>query len=131
MSVEFAQQTELSRINKSACQTSTSMQTQSDEEEAEIEEQIPRACLTTGAWLEEVERERLERELEEKNAEIRKLKEELQSNETAPEKVSVDDLLSTLTRLTYLIHFIYERSLLLSHQFLDSQCRNAGVESTG
>lgn len=92
MSVEFAQQTELARISKRACQTSTSMQTQPDEEEVEgreNEEQTPRASITPGAWLEEVERERLERELEERNAEIRQLKEELQKNETAPEQVSV------------------------------------------
>ncbi|XP_041812023.1 A-kinase anchor protein 9 isoform X2 [Chelmon rostratus] len=81
MSVEFAQQTELARINKSACQRCTSMQTQSDEEEVEErehEDRSPGASLTSGAWLEEAEKERLERELEERNAEIRKLKEELQ-----------------------------------------------------
>ncbi|XP_035801753.2 A-kinase anchor protein 9 isoform X3 [Amphiprion ocellaris] len=89
MSVEFAQQTELARINKRACQTSTSMQTQSDEEdvdEREAEEHTPRASPSSGAWLEEVERERLERELEERNAEIRKLKEELQKTESAPKQ---------------------------------------------
>lgn len=94
MSVEFAQQTELARINKSACQTSTSMQTQSEEDEVEEPEdktQTPRASHKMGAWLEEVERERLERELEERNTEIRKLKEELQKTETAPEQVSVSN----------------------------------------
>uniref|UniRef100_A0A3Q1FNT2 Pericentrin/AKAP-450 centrosomal targeting domain-containing protein n=1 Tax=Acanthochromis polyacanthus TaxID=80966 RepID=A0A3Q1FNT2_9TELE len=89
MSVEFAQQTELARINKRASQTSTSMQTQSDEEDVddrEAEEHTPRASPTSGAWLEEVERERLERELEDRNAEIRKLKEELQKTESAPKQ---------------------------------------------
>lgn len=92
MSVEFAQQTELARINKRACQRCTSMQTQSDEEEVEDrekEEQTPRAPLTSGAWLEEVEKERLERDLEERNAEIRKLKEELQKS--GPHQVGVTD----------------------------------------
>lgn len=92
MSVEFAQQTELARINKRACQRCTSMQTQSDEEEVEDrekEEQTPRASLTSGAWLEEVEKERLERDLEERNAEIRKLKEELQKS--GPDQVGVTD----------------------------------------
>lgn len=93
MSVEFAQQTELARINKRACQRSTSMQTRSDEEEdvgeRESEERAPGAPLASGAWLEEVEKERLERELEERNAEIRKLKEELQKTEPGPEQVGV------------------------------------------
>ncbi|XP_045915257.1 A-kinase anchor protein 9 isoform X4 [Micropterus dolomieu] len=89
MSVEFAQQTELARINKRACQRCTSMQTQPDEEESkerENEEGTPRSSLASGAWLEEVEKERLERELEERNAEIRKLKEELQKSEPGPEQ---------------------------------------------
>ncbi|CAB1443391.1 unnamed protein product [Pleuronectes platessa] len=88
MSVEFAQQTELARIQRS-CQTSTSMQTRSYEEEMkEREDKQPasRASFSQGAWMEEVERERLEKELEERNAEIRKLKEELQRSETAPEQ---------------------------------------------
>ncbi|XP_039977214.1 A-kinase anchor protein 9 isoform X2 [Xiphias gladius] len=96
MSVEFAHQTELARINKRACQRSTSMQTQSEEggevEEKTNEEGTPRTSLTPGAWLEEVERERLEKELEERNAE---LKEELQKTETVPEqalKKREDDL---------------------------------------
>ena len=92
MSVEFAQQTELARLNKRAGQMNTSMQTQSDEEEVEErknEEQTPRVSPTTGAWLKEVERERLERELEERNAEVQKLKERLLKNESGPEQVSV------------------------------------------
>ncbi|AWP21551.1 putative A-kinase anchor protein 9 [Scophthalmus maximus] len=89
MSVDFALQTERTRINKLVCETSTSIQTQSYEEEMEQrenEERTPRASFSPGAWLEEVERERLEKELEERNAEIRKLKEELQKTETAPEQ---------------------------------------------
>ncbi|XP_028452592.1 A-kinase anchor protein 9 isoform X4 [Perca flavescens] len=90
MSVEFAQQIELARINKSACQRSASMQTWSDKEEVEEmeneEQMTPRAHLTSGAWLEEVEKRRLERELEERNAEIRKLKEELQKTESGHEQ---------------------------------------------
>ncbi|XP_019957525.2 A-kinase anchor protein 9 isoform X4 [Paralichthys olivaceus] len=88
MSVEFAQQTELARIKRS-CLTSTSMQTRSYEEEMkerEDKQPTPRASFSPGAWMEEVERERLEKELEERNAEIRKLKEELQRSETAPEQ---------------------------------------------
>lgn len=99
MSVEFAQQTELARINKRALQTSSSMQTQSDDEELEEREKdepTPKASLTAGGWLEEVERERLERELEERNAEIRKLKEELQKSELRPEQVS--GIYSAVTR---------------------------------
>lgn len=96
MSVEFAQQIELARINKSACQRSASMQTWSDKEEVEEmeseERMTPGALLTSGAWLGEVEKERLERELEERNAEIRKLKEELQKTESGHEQVSVTEL---------------------------------------
>lgn len=87
MSVEFAQQTELARINKRARQTSSSMQTQSDEalEDGEKEEPTRRDSLTAGGRLEEVERE-----LEERDTEIRKLKEELQkSAKSGPEQVSV------------------------------------------
>lgn len=104
MSVEFAQKTELARISKRACQTSTSMQTQSDEEEAEdreMEEQTPRASPTTGSWMEDVERETLHRVLEERNAEIRKLKEALQKTETGPEQVSVA------------CHYLFASSLLV------------------
>lgn len=93
MSVEFAQQIELARINKRACQRSAAMQTWSDKEEVEERENEERASpgapLTSGAWLEEVEKERLERELQERNAEIRKLKAELQKSE--PEQVSVSN----------------------------------------
>lgn len=88
MSVEFAQQTELARINKRARETSSSMQTQSDEEallDGEKEEPTPRDSLTAGSRLEEVERELVERDTE-----IRKLKEELQkSAKSGPEQVSV------------------------------------------
>ncbi|XP_060916005.1 A-kinase anchor protein 9 isoform X1 [Labrus mixtus] len=84
MSVEFAQQTEMARINKSACQTNTSMQTQLDEEEVEDnDEQTP---ICSPGWLHELEKERLERELMEKNAEITKLKEELQKNKPGPQQ---------------------------------------------
>nr|XP_015829106.2 A-kinase anchor protein 9 isoform X3 [Nothobranchius furzeri] len=84
MSVEFAQQTELARIDKRARQTSTSMQTHLNEDQTgygELEEQTPRTSPTAGAGPEEEERRRLERELEQKNAEIRKLKEKLQKSE--------------------------------------------------
>lgn len=68
------------------------MQTQSDEEEVEErehEDRSPGASLTSGAWLEEAERERLERELEERNAEIRKLKEELQKTGSRTDQVGI------------------------------------------
>ena len=107
MSVEFAQQTELARINKRACQASTSMQTQVNEEEVEEkenEEGTSRTSITPGTWLKEVERERLEKELEERNAEIRKLKEELQKTETVPEQVSVADCAVTSNTLIYFPH---------------------------
>ncbi|XP_078146258.1 A-kinase anchor protein 9 isoform X1 [Centroberyx gerrardi] len=88
MSVEFAQQTVLARINKRACQTTSSMQTQSEEEveEREREEQTPRASPTAGLWLEDVERERLERELSERTAEVHRLKEQLLKTEAGPEQ---------------------------------------------
>ncbi|KAM8840712.1 A-kinase anchor protein 9 isoform 3-T3 [Spinachia spinachia] len=90
MSVEFAQQIELARINKSACQRSAAMQTRSDKEEVKemevLERMTPRAPLPSGAWREEVEKERLERELQERNAEIRRLKEELQKIESRAEQ---------------------------------------------
>ncbi|XP_054618970.1 A-kinase anchor protein 9 isoform X4 [Dunckerocampus dactyliophorus] len=83
MSVEFAQQTEQARINKRACQTSASMQTQSDEEDVEERDKEAStlgASASMSAWLKE-ERERLESELEERNTEIQKLQEKLQKAE--------------------------------------------------
>ena len=67
------------------------MQTLSATEEVEEnEEQMTAgAPLTPGAWLEEVEKEKLERELEDRNAEIRKLKEALRKTESAAEQVGV------------------------------------------
>uniref|UniRef100_A0A674BWQ5 Pericentrin/AKAP-450 centrosomal targeting domain-containing protein n=1 Tax=Salmo trutta TaxID=8032 RepID=A0A674BWQ5_SALTR len=73
MSVEFAQQSELARISKSARETTSAMQTQSEEEE---EQQTPRSSLAKGISPEAVQRkfvedkERLERELEERTAEL-------------------------------------------------------------
>ncbi|XP_064839611.1 A-kinase anchor protein 9 isoform X8 [Oncorhynchus masou masou] len=85
MSVEFAQQSELARITKSARETTSAMQTQSEEDEAGVEEeqQTPRSSLTKGISLEEVQRriveekERLEKELEERTAELHGIKEQL------------------------------------------------------
>jgi len=95
MSVKFAQQIELARMNKRACQRSAAMQTRSDGEEGEnVERMTPGAPLTSGAWVEEVGKERLERELEERDAEIRKLKEELRRTESRPEQVGVIELSS-------------------------------------
>ncbi|XP_041663851.1 A-kinase anchor protein 9 isoform X2 [Cheilinus undulatus] len=80
MSVEFAQQTELARINKRACQTNTSMQTQLDEEELEEQDNDEQTPVCSPGWIHDLEKERLERELRERNAEIRMLREELQKN---------------------------------------------------
>ncbi|XP_031649393.1 A-kinase anchor protein 9 isoform X8 [Oncorhynchus kisutch] len=85
MSVEFAQQSELARITKSARETTSAMQTQSEEDDAGVEEeqQTPRSSLTKGISLEEVQRriveekERLEKELEERTAELHGIKEQL------------------------------------------------------
>ncbi|KAM9419393.1 A-kinase anchor protein 9-like isoform 3-T3 [Salvelinus alpinus] len=85
MSVEFAQQSELARITKSARETTSAMQTQSEEDEAGVEEeqQTTRSSLTKGISLEEVQRtfveekERLEKELEERTAELHGIKEQL------------------------------------------------------
>lgn len=96
MSVEFAQQTELARIIKHSSQTTTSMQTQLDEdkvEKREKDERTPTASVTTSSFLEEVVRETLEKEPEERNTEIQKLKEHLQKTESAPEQVSAAGVL--------------------------------------
>lgn len=85
MSVEYAQQTELARINKLSCQASTGMQTQSSGEETAEED----AAVSVGAWLKE-ERERLEKELRDRDTEIRKLREKLRRAELGTgEKASV------------------------------------------
>ncbi|KAM3858147.1 A-kinase anchor protein 9 [Diretmus argenteus] len=81
MSVEFAQQTELARISRCACQTNSSMQTQPEEEEVEEREKEERekeewASPSEDVWLEKVERKRLERELQERTAEASKKREE-------------------------------------------------------
>ncbi|XP_061753520.1 A-kinase anchor protein 9 isoform X2 [Nerophis ophidion] len=84
MSVEFAQQTELARINKCACQTSASMQTQSDEEdvgESDKKATFQGASASVSAWLKE-DREHLQRTLDERNAEIQKLQAKLQEAES-------------------------------------------------
>lgn len=89
MSVQFAQQTELLRLNKSACQKSTSMQTmqsgKDEMEEMEKEEPTFRASPSLSFRPEEVER--LKRELEESNVVIRMLKEELLKIKSGPEQV--------------------------------------------
>uniref|UniRef100_H3DJI4 Pericentrin/AKAP-450 centrosomal targeting domain-containing protein n=1 Tax=Tetraodon nigroviridis TaxID=99883 RepID=H3DJI4_TETNG len=86
MSVQFAQQTELLRLNKGACQKSTSMQTmQSGEDEMQEEELTLRASPSLSSRLEEVER--LKRELEERNVVISMLKEELLKIKSGPEQV--------------------------------------------
>lgn len=93
MSVQFAQQTELARLNKRARQRCTSMQTQSEEQEEQeergSEEPTPRASPTSRSWLEGVEKERLQRELDDRAAEIRTLKEELKKSMSAPKQVRV------------------------------------------
>lgn len=90
MSVQFAQQAELARLNKCARQRCTSMQTQSEEdEERESEEPTPQASPTSRSWLEGVEKERLQRELDDRAVEIRTLKEELKKSMLAPKQVRV------------------------------------------
>lgn len=98
MSVQFAQQTELARLNKRALQRCTSMQTQCEEEEAaeaeeraerESEEPTPRASPTSRSELQGAEREQLQRELDDRAAEIRTLKEELKRSMLAPKQVRV------------------------------------------
>lgn len=89
MSVQFAQQTELARLNKRALQRCTSVQTRPEEDAEEeraareSEEPTPRASPT------DAERERLQRELDERAAEIRTLKEELERSMSAPKQVRV------------------------------------------
>jgi hypothetical protein len=97
MSVEFAQQSELARITKNARETTSAMQTQSEEDEAGVEEeqQTPRSSLTKGISLEEVQRriveekERLEIELEERTAELHGIKEQLRRRGPGSEQVSI------------------------------------------
>lgn len=93
MSVQFAQQAELARLNKCARQRCTSMQTQSEEgeerAEGDSEEPTPQASPTSRSWLEGVEKERLQRELDDRAAEIRTLKEELKKSMLAPKQVRV------------------------------------------
>ncbi|XP_062343150.1 A-kinase anchor protein 9 [Osmerus eperlanus] len=83
MSVEFAQQSELARMARRAGETSSAVQTQSEEEEEE-EGMPPPRPPTQGAALEEVERrfrkqkEKLEKELEEKNKALHRLMEQVE-----------------------------------------------------
>uniref|UniRef100_A0A8C7NUF4 Pericentrin/AKAP-450 centrosomal targeting domain-containing protein n=1 Tax=Oncorhynchus mykiss TaxID=8022 RepID=A0A8C7NUF4_ONCMY len=72
MSVEFAQQRELARISKSARETTSAMQTQSEEEE---EQQTPRSSLAKGISPEAVQRKFVEdkERLEERTAELRRI----------------------------------------------------------
>ncbi|KAM4631015.1 A-kinase anchor protein 9 isoform 1-T1 [Polymixia lowei] len=87
MSVEFAQQTELARISKHTSQISSSMQTHSQEEDGEErEEQTPRGSPTQGVFLENAERERLEREVKDRTAEVHRLKDQLRKTASGPEQ---------------------------------------------
>lgn len=129
MSVQFAQQTELLRISKGACQTSTSMQTmQSGEdemEEKENEELTPRASPSLSFRVEEVER--LRRELEERNVVIRMLKEELLKIKSGPEQVCGPYTLCTVIQNPLAVGKIpfFNLSEISSFviQFLVSECR--------
>lgn len=95
MSVQFAQQTELLRLNKGACQQSTSMQTmQSGEDEMQNEGPSPRASPSLSSRVEEVER--LKRELEERNVIVQMLKEELLQLKSGPEQVCGTFMLCTM-----------------------------------
>ncbi|XP_055081545.1 A-kinase anchor protein 9 isoform X2 [Periophthalmus magnuspinnatus] len=82
MSVEFAQKTELARLSKDLGQASSSMQTEEDEEE----EETPRASVT-GDWAES-ERDQLQLEIQQRDAEIEKLRDQLQKAERALNQVS-------------------------------------------
>lgn len=101
MSVQFAQQTELVRLDKRACQKSTSMQTvpsgSEELEEMEAEEPTPRASPSLSSWLEEVER--LKTELEERNAVIGTLKKELQKIQSGPEQVCASSTCVLLNKI--------------------------------
>lgn len=110
MSVQFAQQTELVRLNKRACQKSSSMQTmqpgKDEMQEMANEELTPRASPSLSSWLEEVER--LKRELEERNIVIRMLKKELQTIQSGPEQVCVTKccapyLIYNLLKITWFV----------------------------
>lgn len=99
MSVEFAQQSELARINKCAHETTSSMQTQSDEEDGEEREELTSGVSPSQGFsrveLERSfiqERESLERELREKTAELHRLKEQLQKRGSLSEQVSTVQL---------------------------------------
>ncbi|XP_071229891.1 A-kinase anchor protein 9-like isoform X3 [Salvelinus alpinus] len=89
MSVEFAQQSELARISKSARETTSAMQTQSEEEE---EQQTPRSSLAKGISPEAVEdKEMLERELEGRTAELRRIEAQLWHGGPGSEQKSGDE----------------------------------------
>ncbi|KAL0962245.1 hypothetical protein UPYG_G00337570 [Umbra pygmaea] len=78
MSVEFAQQSELARITKSARETSCAVQTQSEEEEEDqMEEEHPAGSLKEVEKRFTLEKEELEKELAERTTELRQLKQQL------------------------------------------------------
>lgn len=118
MSVQFAQQTELARLDKRACQKSTSIQTvQSGTEEMENEELTPRASPSLSLWLEEVER--LKTELEERNVIIGMLKKEMQKIQSEPEQVCA-------SYMSYSIKFVFSFSKQLDLSFIFRfSCQNA------
>lgn len=112
MSVQFAQQTELLRLNKGACQKSTSMQTvqtgEDEMEEMENEEPTSRASPSLSYRVEEVER--LKRELEERNVVIRMLKEELLKIKSGPEQVCGTYMLCTVIRFSFIFNFFCQNA---------------------
>lgn len=122
MSVQFAQQTELVRLDKRACQKSTSMQTMQPGtegmEEPENEESTPRASPSSSWWLEEVER--LKTELEERNVVIAMLKKELQKIQSGPEQVR-----ASCVCVRYWMKFSVSQKQLDSSFVFRISCQNA------
>ncbi|KAJ8333616.1 hypothetical protein SKAU_G00416240 [Synaphobranchus kaupii] len=89
MSIEFAQQTELARIAKQARETTSAMQTLAHGLGGA--EEVRLGALGPGRWEEQkeqsfmAERDRLEKELKERSAEVLSLRVQLQLSEASPE----------------------------------------------
>uniref|UniRef100_A0A8C7H1V3 Pericentrin/AKAP-450 centrosomal targeting domain-containing protein n=1 Tax=Oncorhynchus kisutch TaxID=8019 RepID=A0A8C7H1V3_ONCKI len=133
MSVEFAQQRELARISKSARETTSAMQTQSEEEE---EQQTPRSSLAKGISPEAVQRtfvedkERLERELEERTAELRRIEGQLWHGGPGSEQVNHNLLSHQLFFSSFLRNLLRKANESLRQVLSDVLKTTAAAEET-
>uniref|UniRef100_A0A8C7NTV1 Pericentrin/AKAP-450 centrosomal targeting domain-containing protein n=1 Tax=Oncorhynchus mykiss TaxID=8022 RepID=A0A8C7NTV1_ONCMY len=129
MSVEFAQQRELARISKSARETTSAMQTQSEEEE---EQQTPRSSLAKGISPEAVQRKFVEdkERLEERTAELRRIEAQIWHGGPGSEQVNHNLLSHQLFFSSFLRNLLRKANESLRQVLSDVLKTTAAAEET-